>query len=113
MHGGVHFGVGGDLTDVSTSPNDPIFWLRTSVPRCIIICEATDLVIRSCALVDTLGRVDHGMLDQIWARWQAEDEDRLIDVAGFYDTVFEPLSGWRNTSMSFIFNPRWHYEGKY
>lgn len=32
MHGAVHFGVGGDMTDVSTSTNDPIFWLRTSCP---------------------------------------------------------------------------------
>ncbi|EIM81501.1 Di-copper centre-containing protein [Stereum hirsutum FP-91666 SS1] len=72
MHGGVHFGVGGDLTDVSTSPNDPIFWLH------------------------------HGMLDQVWARWQAENEGRLGDIAGFYDTATEPLSGWRNTTLDTV-----------
>lgn len=103
MHGGVHFGVGGDLTDVSTSPNDPIFWLRTSVSRCTtIICEATDLL---RVPMDVLDHVDHGMLDQIWARWQAVSEDRLGDIAGFYDTATEPLSGWRNTSTSCLFTP--------
>lgn len=57
--------------------------------------------------VDVLVDVDHGMLDQVWARWQAENEDRLGDIAGFYDTATEPLSGWRNTSMTFMLNPRW------
>lgn len=38
------------------------------------------------------------MIDNIWAQWQAQDEARLNDVAGFYDTAKEPLSGWRNTS---------------
>lgn len=47
-----HAVIGGDLQDVYSSPNDPLFW------------------------------VHHTLLDYIWAKWQEADRSRLADIGG-------------------------------
>ncbi|KAG9193814.1 tyrosinase [Alternaria panax] len=51
-HGLGHTGVGGDIRDIYSSPNDPLFWLH------------------------------HIQLDYMWALWQARDPARLTDISG-------------------------------
>ncbi|EEU41258.1 uncharacterized protein NECHADRAFT_83487 [Fusarium vanettenii 77-13-4] len=47
-----HSVIGGDLMDLYSSPNDPIFW------------------------------VHHAQLDYLWSLWQKADKSRLADVGG-------------------------------
>ncbi|KAH7121254.1 hypothetical protein B0J11DRAFT_590230 [Dendryphion nanum] len=47
-----HMVIGGDLMDIYSSPNDPIFWLH------------------------------HAQLDYMWALWQKADTRRLEDIGG-------------------------------
>ncbi|CAN9189060.1 unnamed protein product [Alternaria alternata] len=51
-HGLGHMGVGGDIRDIYSSPNDPLFWLH------------------------------HTQLDYMWALWQSRDPARLADISG-------------------------------
>ncbi|KAG5657919.1 hypothetical protein KAF25_007952 [Fusarium avenaceum] len=47
-----HSGIGGDLMDIFSSPNDPLFWLH------------------------------HTQLDYMWSLWQKADKSRLADIGG-------------------------------
>ncbi|KAI9146916.1 Tyrosinase P [Paramyrothecium foliicola] len=47
-----HMAIGGDLLDIYSSPNDPLFW------------------------------VHHTLLDYLWASWQKVDTKRLTDISG-------------------------------
>ncbi|KAL7269177.1 hypothetical protein RUND412_008168 [Rhizina undulata] len=43
----------------------------------------------------------HTFLDRVWWQWQEEDlETRLTDIAG-YTTLYEPATGWVNTTLYF------------
>jgi len=69
LHDGGHAGVGGDMLNIMTSPNDPIFWLH------------------------------HAYLDYVWWKWQGEDQSRIHDLtdAG-YETQGEPATGYVETT---------------
>jgi len=55
MHGATHMSLGGDVKDLSHSPNDPIFFLL------------------------------HGQLDRAWAAWQDHDRRNRNAIAGGVD----------------------------
>ncbi|GLB42269.1 putative tyrosinase central domain-containing protein [Lyophyllum shimeji] len=65
IHRGGHAGIGGDMFDLMTSPNDPLFFLH------------------------------HAYLDKIWADWQAVDPaKRTYDLANAgYETQAVPPGG--------------------
>ncbi|KAK0204051.1 Di-copper centre-containing protein [Desarmillaria ectypa] len=69
LHDAGHAGVGGDMLNIMTSPNDPIFWLH------------------------------HAYLDYVWWKWQGDDQSRIHDLtdAG-YETQGEPSSGYVATN---------------
>lgn len=73
LHDGGHAGVGGDMLNIMTSPNDPIFWLH------------------------------HAYLDYVWWKWQGEDQSRIHDLtdAG-YETQGEPATGYVETSENTV-----------
>ncbi|KAK0502096.1 hypothetical protein EDD18DRAFT_1139169 [Armillaria luteobubalina] len=69
IHVAGHGGVGGDLADVSTSPNDPVFWLH------------------------------HGYLDYVWWKWQGNNETRIKDLNNIgYESQKEPATGYVETT---------------
>ncbi|KAI4609926.1 hypothetical protein J4E83_008490 [Alternaria metachromatica] len=51
-HGLGHMAIGGDISDIYSSPNDPLFWLH------------------------------HCQLDYMWTLWQSRDPARLTDIGG-------------------------------
>lgn len=77
MRPGIHFaghkGVGGEMGNVITSPNDPIFWLH------------------------------HGYVDYIWWKWQGDNETRIHDLEGIgYETQREPDTGYVETTADTV-----------
>jgi len=66
LHSAAHLSAGGDLSNISHSPNDPVFWLL------------------------------HGQIDRIWAAWQAHDKRNRKAIAGgvkqdLYDFDAHPI----------------------
>ncbi|KAK0471425.1 hypothetical protein IW261DRAFT_1670955 [Armillaria novae-zelandiae] len=77
MRPGLHFaghkGVGGEMGNVVTSPNDPIFWLH------------------------------HGYVDYIWWKWQGDNETRIHDLQEIgYETQREPDTGYVETTADTV-----------
>ncbi|KAK0206877.1 hypothetical protein DFS33DRAFT_626885 [Desarmillaria ectypa] len=69
IHTAGHRGVGGDLENILTSPNDPVFFLH------------------------------HTYLDWVWWKWQGDNETRIYNLKGAgYETQSEPATGWVETS---------------
>lgn len=69
IHTAGHRGVGGDMENILTSPNDPMFFLH------------------------------HTYLDWVWWTWQGDNETRIFDIEGAgYETQSEPATGWVETS---------------
>ncbi|PBK82487.1 Di-copper centre-containing protein, partial [Armillaria gallica] len=65
LHAVGHKGVGGEMSNVVTSPNDPLFWLH------------------------------HGYVDYIWWKWQGDNETRINDLNEIgYETQKEPDTGY-------------------
>ncbi|KAK0213787.1 hypothetical protein IW262DRAFT_1467139 [Armillaria fumosa] len=73
IHAAGHKGVGGEMGNVVTSPNDPIFWLH------------------------------HGYVDYIWWKWQGDNETRIHDLEGIgYETQREPQTGYVETTADTV-----------
>ncbi|KAK0441735.1 uncharacterized protein EV420DRAFT_1649977 [Desarmillaria tabescens] len=69
IHVAGHGGVGGDMADVTTSPNDPIFWMH------------------------------HGYIDYVWWKWQGDNETRINDLNNIgYESEKEPATGYVETT---------------
>ncbi|KAK0462548.1 uncharacterized protein EV420DRAFT_1525493 [Desarmillaria tabescens] len=70
-----HNAVGGDMTDIQTAPNDPLFWLH------------------------------HSYIDYLWWKWQGNNETRIYDPEGAgYETQVEPLTGFVETKEATVLN---------
>ncbi|KAK0448654.1 hypothetical protein EV421DRAFT_1475578 [Armillaria borealis] len=73
IHRGGHNAVGGDMTDIQTAPNDPLFWLH------------------------------HSYIDYLWWKWQGDNETRIFDREGAgYETQAEPKTGFVETSEATV-----------
>ncbi|KAK0437261.1 uncharacterized protein EV420DRAFT_1670085 [Desarmillaria tabescens] len=73
LHAAGHIGIGGEVFDVQTSPNDPIFWMH------------------------------HGYVDYMWWRWQGDNETRINDLEGIgYETQKEPDTGYVETNKDTV-----------
>lgn len=73
LHAAGHKGVGGEMGNVVTSPNDPMFWLH------------------------------HGYVDYIWWKWQGGNETRINDLEGIgYETQREPDTGYVETNAGTV-----------
>ncbi len=62
MHAAGHYVMGGDETDLWTSPADPMFWLH------------------------------HAMVDQLWLVWQGLHPDRAVSIMGAITILDNPPS---------------------
>ncbi|KAK0190034.1 hypothetical protein F5146DRAFT_1224986 [Armillaria mellea] len=73
LHAAGHKGVGGEMGNVMTSPNDPIFWLH------------------------------HGYVDYLWWKWQGNNETRINDLKGIgNETQKEPETGYVKTTADTV-----------
>ncbi|KAG7441565.1 Di-copper centre-containing protein, partial [Guyanagaster necrorhizus] len=73
IHTAGHIAVGGDMANVMTSPNDPIFWLH------------------------------HGYVDYVWWKWQGGNETRINDLTDVgYETQREPATGYVETNRNTV-----------
>ncbi|KAK0436724.1 hypothetical protein EV421DRAFT_1979709 [Armillaria borealis] len=69
IHVSGHAGVGGDMANVATSPNDPMFWMH------------------------------HGFIDYLWWKWQGDNETRINDLNNIgYESQKEPATGYVETT---------------
>ncbi|KAK0241318.1 hypothetical protein EDD85DRAFT_818402 [Armillaria nabsnona] len=69
VHIAGHLGVGGDVSDYVTSPNDPTFFMH------------------------------HGYIDYLWWKWQGDNKTRINDLNNIgYETQKEPSTGYVETS---------------
>ncbi|PBK80796.1 Di-copper centre-containing protein [Armillaria gallica] len=69
IHVDGHAGVGGDMVNVATSPNDPLFWMH------------------------------HGFVDYLWWKWQGDNETRINDLNNLgYESQKEPATGYVETN---------------
>ncbi|PBK86876.1 Di-copper centre-containing protein [Armillaria gallica] len=69
VHPGGHLGIGGDVRDYVTSPNDPMFFMH------------------------------HGYMDYLWWKWQGDNKTRINDLNNIgYETQKEPSTGYVETS---------------
>ncbi|SJK97980.1 uncharacterized protein ARMOST_01236 [Armillaria ostoyae] len=69
VHIAGHLGIGGDMGDYVTSPNDPTFWMH------------------------------HGYIDYLWWKWQGDNKTRINDLNNMgYETQKEPATGYVETS---------------
>ncbi|KAK0216199.1 hypothetical protein IW262DRAFT_1398594 [Armillaria fumosa] len=73
IHVSGHAGVGGDMANVATSPNDPMFWMH------------------------------HGFVDYLWWKWQGDNETRINDLNNIgYESQKEPATGYVETTGSTV-----------
>ncbi|KAK0213287.1 Di-copper centre-containing protein [Desarmillaria ectypa] len=69
LHPAGHGGIGGDMINILTSPNDPLFWMH------------------------------HGYLDYVWWKWQGRNQTRIHDLVGAgNETDKAPPTGFVATS---------------
>ncbi|KAK0462538.1 Di-copper centre-containing protein [Desarmillaria tabescens] len=69
LHGAGHGGIGGDMINILTAPNDPLFWMH------------------------------HGYLDYVWWKWQGRNMTRIHDLVGAgNETGKAPPTGFVATS---------------
>ncbi|KAK0205783.1 hypothetical protein DFS33DRAFT_1380871 [Desarmillaria ectypa] len=74
LHVAGHEGIGGEMANVMTSPNDPIFWMH------------------------------HRYVDYIWWKWQGDNETRINDLEGIgYEMQKEPDTGYETNEETVLY----------
>ncbi|KAK0190020.1 hypothetical protein F5146DRAFT_1002196 [Armillaria mellea] len=73
LHAARHKGVRGEMGNVMTLPNDPIFWLH------------------------------HGYINYLWWKWQDDNETHINNLEGIgYETQREPDTGYVETNTGTV-----------